>query len=320
MDLLFAADTPWTWDAERNYKRLAEENQQLLQVKRWSQVAADAESRLRPLSLVKLNLEPSIRSVSTWEALWKWHPRSRAPSSRHSSRRRRPSEVSFTTFIDTEKSRCASAFGEDGTKRTDRVEDRPPLPPLPAMFQDRHHTPPINPEKMRLMKALQMHKKQQAQRNSMASELDTPISGDTAVNQRDSWADTAPSPIEAHAGDLPSGTPETLRLTKSTRARKRQQTLGKAPNIGILTFEKDALSKGGPSKGRSSKGRSSKGEPSTGGPSKGGPSTETVSHPIETYTGEADTQGDGTGNGPKEGTDDAEDDEPDSPKWITRDK
>jgi len=26
MDLLFAADTPWNWDAERNFQRLKEEN------------------------------------------------------------------------------------------------------------------------------------------------------------------------------------------------------------------------------------------------------------------------------------------------------
>lgn len=26
MDMLFAADTPWTWDAERNFARLKEEN------------------------------------------------------------------------------------------------------------------------------------------------------------------------------------------------------------------------------------------------------------------------------------------------------
>lgn len=31
MDLLFAADTPWVWDAERTFARLKEENPDLVQ-------------------------------------------------------------------------------------------------------------------------------------------------------------------------------------------------------------------------------------------------------------------------------------------------
>ena len=30
MDLLFAADTPWVWDAENNFKKLKEENPDLV--------------------------------------------------------------------------------------------------------------------------------------------------------------------------------------------------------------------------------------------------------------------------------------------------
>lgn len=31
MDLLFAADTPWTWDAEKTFERLKQENPDLVQ-------------------------------------------------------------------------------------------------------------------------------------------------------------------------------------------------------------------------------------------------------------------------------------------------
>ena len=43
MDLLFAADTPWNWDAEENYKRLAAENPQLVQAAQRSQ-SVDTEA------------------------------------------------------------------------------------------------------------------------------------------------------------------------------------------------------------------------------------------------------------------------------------
>jgi len=44
MDLLFAADQPWNWSAERNYKKLAEENPQLLQAAKRSQSIVDPET------------------------------------------------------------------------------------------------------------------------------------------------------------------------------------------------------------------------------------------------------------------------------------
>jgi hypothetical protein len=47
MDLLFAADTPWVWDAERNYSKLAEENPQILQATRRVRMVRDAEIGLR---------------------------------------------------------------------------------------------------------------------------------------------------------------------------------------------------------------------------------------------------------------------------------
>ena len=46
MDLLFAADTPWNWDAERTYKKLAEENPQLVQAAKRSQSVVDPETGL----------------------------------------------------------------------------------------------------------------------------------------------------------------------------------------------------------------------------------------------------------------------------------
>lgn len=44
MDLLFAADTPWNWDAERNFARLAEENPNLVQAARRGQSIVDPET------------------------------------------------------------------------------------------------------------------------------------------------------------------------------------------------------------------------------------------------------------------------------------
>jgi hypothetical protein len=44
MDLLFAADTPWNWDAERNFKRLCAENPHLVQAAQRGQSVVDAET------------------------------------------------------------------------------------------------------------------------------------------------------------------------------------------------------------------------------------------------------------------------------------
>jgi hypothetical protein len=48
MNLLFAADSPWVWDAERNYRVLVEENPDLVKAaKRGSMAAGDLEDQLR---------------------------------------------------------------------------------------------------------------------------------------------------------------------------------------------------------------------------------------------------------------------------------
>lgn len=47
MNLLFAADTPWNWDAEANYRRLMEENPDLIQAARKGSTAADLEQAMR---------------------------------------------------------------------------------------------------------------------------------------------------------------------------------------------------------------------------------------------------------------------------------
>jgi hypothetical protein len=44
MDLLFAADTPWNWDAERNFKKLCEENPHLVQAAQGGQSVVDPET------------------------------------------------------------------------------------------------------------------------------------------------------------------------------------------------------------------------------------------------------------------------------------
>ena len=46
MDLLFAADTPWNWDAEKTYKRLAAATPQLVHAAKRSQSVVDPETGL----------------------------------------------------------------------------------------------------------------------------------------------------------------------------------------------------------------------------------------------------------------------------------
>src|SRR3954464_5475668 len=46
MDLVFAADSPWVWDAERNFKKLSEENPQLVQAARRGESIVDSETGL----------------------------------------------------------------------------------------------------------------------------------------------------------------------------------------------------------------------------------------------------------------------------------
>ncbi|KAK4618018.1 Sugar transporter STL1 [Fulvia fulva] len=49
MDLLFAADTPWVWDAERNFKRLKEENPDLVQAARRGASVVDPEAGMKKI-------------------------------------------------------------------------------------------------------------------------------------------------------------------------------------------------------------------------------------------------------------------------------
>lgn len=49
MDLLFAEDSPWVWDAESNFARLREENPELLMVGR-SGLQSQMENSLREKS------------------------------------------------------------------------------------------------------------------------------------------------------------------------------------------------------------------------------------------------------------------------------
>ena len=44
MDLLFAADSPWTWDAERNFARLVQENPEMVQAAQRGQSVVDPET------------------------------------------------------------------------------------------------------------------------------------------------------------------------------------------------------------------------------------------------------------------------------------
>jgi Sugar (and other) transporter len=44
MDLLFAADTPWNWDAERTFARLKEENPEFIQAPIRKQSLVDPEA------------------------------------------------------------------------------------------------------------------------------------------------------------------------------------------------------------------------------------------------------------------------------------
>lgn len=44
MDLLFASDSIWNWEAEKNYKRLVEENPQIVQAAKRSQSVVDPET------------------------------------------------------------------------------------------------------------------------------------------------------------------------------------------------------------------------------------------------------------------------------------
>jgi hypothetical protein len=46
MDMLFSADTPWVWDAEREFKRLKQENPDL--VTTGQHIRTDLEAKVMP--------------------------------------------------------------------------------------------------------------------------------------------------------------------------------------------------------------------------------------------------------------------------------
>lgn len=48
MNLLFAADTPWNWDAEKQYAILKEENPELVQAARRGQSVSTAVDDVEP--------------------------------------------------------------------------------------------------------------------------------------------------------------------------------------------------------------------------------------------------------------------------------
>lgn len=62
MDLLFAARTPWAWDAERHYKKLAEENPQILQPTRRVKMVHDRET-----GLLTTGMATPLASVTSME-------------------------------------------------------------------------------------------------------------------------------------------------------------------------------------------------------------------------------------------------------------
>ena len=195
----------------------------------------DAEIGLRLSSLTKPELTQSLDSLSTW---WKWQPE------------KAPSEVSFTTFIDTEKSVSMVAASDHGTKHTEHVEHRQHGRFIPTALIP--PTPAIPPEKLRLMKALQMRKKQQAlvtraSAVSTAPELETETSVVTGPTKGESGNEnistTAPDPLQGHS--IPS---EKLRLMKALQTHRRQQVLAKrafpAPELETETSENMAHGKG----------------------------------------------------------------------------
>lgn len=60
MDLLFAADTPWNWDAERNFALLKEQNPDLVQAAKQRQSVVSAED-----GLMKVRSKPHSNAVGS---------------------------------------------------------------------------------------------------------------------------------------------------------------------------------------------------------------------------------------------------------------
>lgn len=62
MDLVFAADSPWVWDAEKNFKRLKEENPDLVIAASRGNSVVDAEHGISRVTETHedVNEEPKI--------------------------------------------------------------------------------------------------------------------------------------------------------------------------------------------------------------------------------------------------------------------
>ena len=69
MDLLFAADSWWTWDAERNFARLQAENPELVQAATRGNSVIDPETGMkRNFSSRHASLVPGARDASSTES------------------------------------------------------------------------------------------------------------------------------------------------------------------------------------------------------------------------------------------------------------
>ena len=64
MDLLFASDSWWNWEAEKTYARLKEENPELVQAARRGSSVIDPEIATRRGSSRKFSLTPGARDDS----------------------------------------------------------------------------------------------------------------------------------------------------------------------------------------------------------------------------------------------------------------
>ena len=64
MDLLFASDSWWNWDAEKNFARLREENPELVQAAQRGNSVVDPETGLRRKSVGRPSLVPGQREAA----------------------------------------------------------------------------------------------------------------------------------------------------------------------------------------------------------------------------------------------------------------
>lgn len=62
MDLLFASDSWWTWEAERNFAILSEQNPELVQAATRGQSVVDPETGVRKMSAHRPSLVPNVHA------------------------------------------------------------------------------------------------------------------------------------------------------------------------------------------------------------------------------------------------------------------